>query len=184
MDSIETEKVYSSDGFIVCLKTAWPGIYNIGVTNKTPSEFLKAENESYYYIPPTPYIVISSKRIEDPEETQKIFYELMNKYNVFSHYDRKFYKITHEELLSIITDMDFTLWTKICREEENRNFDRKTLSPFRFRGNTYYRNYFGHTWTNNWDSKEWIGVYNYKTKKMDTSAPEYIFPPEPEYDSD
>jgi len=184
MTSIETEKVYSSDGFIVCLKTAWPGIYNIGVTNKTPSEFLNDENDSYYFIPPKPYTVVSSKRIEDPDEMKNIFYELMNKYNVFSNYERKFYKISYEELLSIIIDMDFIMWTKICKEEQDRNFNRKELTPFRFRGNTYYRNYFGHTWTNNWKSKEWVGLYNYRTKQMDTSAPEYVFTSESEYDSD
>ena len=38
MTSIETEKVYPSDGFIVCLQTAWSGIYNIGVTTGAHSQ--------------------------------------------------------------------------------------------------------------------------------------------------
>ena len=41
MTSIETEKVHPSDGFVVCLQTAWSGIYNIGVTKNTPEKRLK-----------------------------------------------------------------------------------------------------------------------------------------------
>ena len=183
MISIETEKIYPSDGFIVCLKTAWPGIYNIGVTLKTPDEFLKAENDSYHFPPPKPYTVVYSRRIEDPEEIQKLLYNLMYKYSVFSHSDRRFYKISDEEFLSIIIDMDFQLWINTCKEEEDRNFNRKELTPFRFRGKTYVRNHYGHTWTDDWNQKKWVGIYDYRTKKMDTSAPEYVFP-ESDYDSD
>ena len=128
--------------------------------------------------------MIRPARIEDTEETQKIFYELMHTYAVFSHHERKFYKISYEELLSVITDTDFKLWINTCKEEEDRNFNRKELQPFRFRGNTYVRNYFGHTWTNSWDSKKWVGLYNYRTKKMDTSAIEYTFQSDSHYNSD
>jgi len=182
---IETSKIYPSDGFIVCLTTAWPGIYNINTTNKTPAEFLKSENDSYHFPPPTPYKIVYSKRIEDPEETEKKLYEIMYKYAVFLHKDHRFYKISYEEILSVLIDLDFKLWTITCKEEENRTYNCKELTPFMFRGAKCQRNYYGHTWTNDWNPKKWVGIYDYKTKKMDTSAPEYVFPNEyeSEYES-
>jgi len=180
--AIETEKVDPSDGFIVCLQTAWTGIYNIGVTSKTPAEFLKNEHNSYLFPPPKPYTIIYSKRIEEPEEKSKIFYELMHKYAVFARKERTFYKIP--DLLSvitdIITDMEFTSWKNTCKEEEQRSFNRKDLKPFRFRGKLYKRNYLGHTWNEYGDT--WIGLYNYWNKTLDTTA---LKPdPEPEYECD
>lgn len=184
MTSIETEKIYPSDGFIVCLKTAWPDIYNINTTNKTPAEFLESENDSYLFPPPKPYTIMYSKRIEDPEEIEKKLYDIMYKYSVFLHKDHKFYKISYEEILSVLTELDFKLWTITCKEEEDRTYNCKKLTPFRFRGKMCQRNYYGHTWTNDWNPKKWVGHYNYRTKKMNTSAPEHVFSNEPEYDSE
>lgn len=184
--SIETEKVDPSDGFIVCLQTAWPGILNIGVTGKTPAEFLKDENSSYLFPPPKPYVIIYSKRIEDPEEKAKIFYELMHKHSVFVHKDRTFYKIPCllPIIKDIIIDMEFTSWTNTCKEEEVRTYGSKNLTPFRFKGKMYQRNYYGHTWTKDWDKKKWVGLYNYWNKTLDTTALEPEPEPDHEYDSD
>ena len=182
MTSIETEKVYPSDGFIVYLKTPWEGIYNIGVTEKTPEEFLQAQNSLYHFRPPTPYIIVASKRIEDPQEMGKIFYGIIQKYSVFSHNDCLFYKISYEEFLSALKDMDFKSWIHICKEEENRKYRRTDFTPFRFRGKTYQRNYIGHTWSEY--GNKWIGIYNYNTKILDTSALQPLQESESESGSD
>jgi hypothetical protein len=176
MNSIETEKVDPSDGFVVCLQTAWSNIYNIGITKKTPAEFLQDENNSHIFPPPKPYVIIYSKRIEDPEEKSQIFYELIHKYDMFSHKERKFYKIPDplSIITEIVTDMNFKSWTNTCKQEEERTYCFSQLTPFMFKGKTYQRNYYGHTWTKDWNTKKWVGIYNYKTKILDSYAPECV----------
>jgi len=180
MTSIETEKIYPSDGFVVCLETAWSGIYNIGITKNTPADFLKKQNDSYHFTPSKPYSIVSSKRIEDPEEMDKIFCNLMYKYIKFSHKDIRFYEISYDQLLIVLRDMDFKAWTDTCYEEYSRDFHRNELKPFKFRGKTYRRNYYGHTWEEY--SDKWVGIYDYRNKTLDRTAVEPE--PEPEYDSD
>ena len=177
---IETEKVHPSDGFVVCLDTAWSGIYNIGVTKNTPADFLKKQNDSYHFTPSKPYSIRSSKRVEDPEVIGKIFYDLMYKYDTFSHKEIRFYEISDDQLLTVLRDMDFKSWITTCQEEYSRDFSRKTVKDFRFQGKTYRRNYFGHTWEEY--SDKWVGIYDYRNKTLDRTALEPE--PEPQYDYD
>ena len=177
MTSIETEKVHPSDGFVVCLETAWAGIYNIGITKNTPADFLKKQNDSYHFTPSKPYSIRSSKRIEDPEVMAKIFNDVIYKYTKYSHKDIQFYQISDEQFLTVLRDMDFKAWTNTCEEEYSRDFNRKVVKDFRFQGKTYMRNYFGHTWEEHTD--KWVGIYDYRNKTLDRTALEPV--PEPVY---
>lgn len=97
-----------------------PGIFKIGMTERTPEERLAEANLPDTFRPPTPYVIEIQKKVNNCREIEKTIHSLL--YDKRITPSREFFKITIEELKKIFTEIN----------EENENKSQISYSEKEF----------------------------------------------------
>jgi len=97
-----------------------PGIFKIGMTERTLEERLSEANLPDTFKPPLPYVIEIHKKVNNCKETEKKIHALLSDKRVNPH--REFFKITIEELNEIFNNIDDEI--NIVLEKENEFIDK------------------------------------------------------------
>ena len=104
-------------GYVYAFSTeSMPGIFKIGMTERTPEKRLSEANGSDEFKPPLPYVIAIHKKVNNCKETEKKIHALLSDKRVNPH--REFFKITIEELKEIFNHIDGENETDIVLEKE------------------------------------------------------------------
>ena len=65
-------------GYVYALSNeSMPGIFKIGMTERSPEERLLEANLPYVFTPPTPYVIECYKKVKNCKETEKMIHALI-----------------------------------------------------------------------------------------------------------
>ena len=86
-------------GYVYCFANdSMPGLFKIGMTERTPEERLGEANASDTWRPP--YNIVISKKVNDPMKKEKILKEYRVKLN------REFFRVSIEKIIPLFDLMD------------------------------------------------------------------------------
>lgn len=92
-------------GYVYVLSNeSMPGIFKIGMTERSPEERVLEANISDTFRPPTPYIIEIQKKVNNYKEIEKNIHMILSDKRVNSK--REFFKITIEELKHIFDNIE------------------------------------------------------------------------------
>ena len=110
-------------GYVYAFSTeSMPGIFKIGMTERTPEKRLSEANGSDEFKPPLPYVIAIYKKVNNCKETEKKIHALLSDKRINPH--REFFKITIEELNEIFNNIDGENETDIVLEKEKEFIDK------------------------------------------------------------
>ncbi len=113
-----------NDGYIYCFSnSSMPGIFKIGMTERTPNIRLNEANTSDTWRPPTPYKIEIAKKVINPKQKEITIHALLTQYTERINPRREFFKISLEEVKTFFDLMDGELWLNNELNEENNTDD-------------------------------------------------------------
>jgi hypothetical protein len=87
------------EGYIYCFATpSMPGIVKIGMTTRSPEERLKEANSSNTWKPPTPYHIVTSKKLINPQFAESIIHKALSANGERIVGNREFFKISEDKV--------------------------------------------------------------------------------------
>ena len=85
-------------GYVYCISNpCMPGIYKIGMTERTPNERLKEANRSNTWIP-LPFTIEFSKYVSNPRQKELTIHKLLEKFSERVNQAREFFQITLKDV--------------------------------------------------------------------------------------
>ena len=102
-----------------------PGILKIGMTEVTPDNRLKEANRSDTWRPPTPYKFEFSKYVPNALKSEKFLHEILKEYRI--NPNREFFRISLEELNTIIGTINGKKWIHICKKDKNNDEEEEKI---------------------------------------------------------
>ena len=97
------------EGYIYCLgNKSMPGIYKIGMTERTPKERLSEANRSDTFKPPTPYTIEFAKCVLDPKNKEYTIHNILK--NTRINFGREFFSESLEKIKLIFDSIDGEYW--------------------------------------------------------------------------
>ena len=98
-------------GYIYCLSNpSMPGIYKIGMTEKTPIILLNDANIYDTYGPPTPYKIEFAKKVLNPKQKEEALHVTLSQYIEGDKHRREFFRVSLEQLKALFGLIDGELW--------------------------------------------------------------------------
>jgi hypothetical protein len=99
-----------------------PGVFKIGMTERSPEERLSEANLPHVFTPWAPYVIEVYKKVKNCKETEKMIHALI--YDKRLNPNKEFFKITIEELKDIFNGIDednenIIEIKKLCVKKEN-----------------------------------------------------------------
>ena len=105
-------------GYVYCFcNDSMPGLLKIGMTERTPIERLSEANTSDTWRPPTPYIIVVSKKVIEPKEKEKKIHAILQEERV--NPNREFFRVSTDKVLLLFDLMDGEYY----KEPRNNYFD-------------------------------------------------------------
>ena len=99
-------------GYVYALSNeSMPGIFKIGMTERSPEERLLEANLPHVFTPPTPYVIACYKKVKNCKETEKMIHALI--YDKRVNKNKEFFKIPIKELKDLFNGID----------EDNKNIN-------------------------------------------------------------
>lgn len=125
-------------GYVYCISNpCMPGIYKIGMTERTPNERLKEANRSNTWIP-LPFIIEFSKYVSNPRQKESSIHKLLEKFSERVNQAREFFRINLKDVKLVFDIMEGDYYIeqpaedgvidKICIEEDIGASDSKPSS--------------------------------------------------------
>jgi hypothetical protein len=103
-----------SEGYLYCFSNeSMPGIYKIGMTERSPSIRLNEANNSDTWRPPTPYKLEIAKKVKNAKQKETTLHKLLSQYTERINPKREFFKISIEEVKTFFELMDGELWIDV-----------------------------------------------------------------------
>ena len=100
-------------GFLYCFSNeSMPGIYKIGMTERTPKLRLKEANRSDTFKPPTPYKNEIAKKVSNPKQKEQTIHSVLSQYTERINPKREFFRVSLEEVKKLFDLMDGELWVE------------------------------------------------------------------------
>lgn len=100
-----------SSGYIYCFSNeSMPGIFKIGMTERTPEERLKEANATDTWRPPTPYKIEIAKKVINPMEKEKAIHNILEKYKDRINPNREFFRSSIDIIKMFFNIMDGEIW--------------------------------------------------------------------------
>jgi hypothetical protein len=98
-----------SEGYIYCLgNKCMPGIYKIGMTERTPEERLSEANKSDTFRPPTPYTIEFAKSVLNPRNKEYTIHTILKNTRINS--EREFFNESLERIKLLFDLVDGEYW--------------------------------------------------------------------------
>lgn len=92
-------------GYVYCMSNAsMPGIYKVGMTERTPEERLYEANQTDTWRPPTPYELEIVERVKNPREVENTLHKNLEKYRI--HPKREFFQVSLLIIQSFFNTID------------------------------------------------------------------------------
>ncbi len=105
-------------GYVYCFcNDSMPGLLKIGMTERTPIERLSEANTSDTWRPPTPYIIVVSKKVIEPKEKEKKLHAILQEERV--NPNREFFRVSTDKVFLLFDLMDGEYY----KEPRNNYFD-------------------------------------------------------------
>jgi hypothetical protein len=126
-----------SEGYLYCFSNeSMPGIYKIGMTERSPSIRLNEANNSDTWRPPTPYKLELAKKVNNAKHKESTLHKLLSQYTERINPKREFFKLSLEEVKIFFELIDGELWIDIDvseteYDEEDDNESELNTIPIR-----------------------------------------------------
>jgi hypothetical protein len=147
-----------SEGYIYCISNeCMPGIFKVGMTERTPVERLKEANKSDTWRPPIPYKLEFAKRVQLVREKEGYLHRLLSKYHCRINESREFFKCDVADVRLFFDILDGEYWAPEDEEEDpsgaegTKRRDMRQLFSDKQRIRHIYRGD---------EQTAWIGIYD------------------------
>lgn len=118
-----------SEGYVYCFSNpSMPGIFKIGMTDRTPGCRLKEANGSDTWRPPTPYRIELAKKVNNPKLKEVTLHKLLEQYTERVNPRREFFRLSLEEIRTFFDLMDGEIWNDLGSTEEDELSDSESIS--------------------------------------------------------
>ena len=92
-------KTDNSSGYIYCFSNiSMPGIYKIGMTERTPEKRLSDANNCDTWRPPTPYKIEFAKKVMQPRLQENILHKILTEFGARINEKREFFSISIDKI--------------------------------------------------------------------------------------
>ena len=123
-------------GYLYCFSNeSMPGIFKVGMTERTPDIRLNEANVSDTWKPPTPYKVVIAKRVSFPKKKEIILHKLLSQYTERINPKREFFRISSEEIISFFDLLDGELWINRDKDEYEKYNSNESKGNDESKGN-------------------------------------------------
>jgi hypothetical protein len=93
----QLKKVHN--GWIYCISNpSMPGLYKIGITERTPIIRLEEANKTDTWRPPTPYVLEFAKPVINPKHKEKTIHNILSKFGERVNPNREFFRVNLEDI--------------------------------------------------------------------------------------
>ena len=159
-------------GYIYCFSNpSMPGIYKIGMTERTPEIRLIEANSSDTWRPPTPYKIEFAKNVLNPKQKETTLHTLLSQYTERINPKREFFRVSQEEVKTFfdLIDGDFWVDTQEDAEEEEEEEEEEEAANVKEETNVLKKGSRDMTkcFTNGQHirhtigiNKTWVGIYD------------------------
>lgn len=97
-------------GYIYCFSNeSMKGVYKIGYTKRTPTIRLNEANCSDTWRPPSQYVLEFAKKVDNPQEKEKMIHKLLENFNTRVSNNREFFRTSLEIIRNIFTMIEGTM---------------------------------------------------------------------------
>jgi hypothetical protein len=109
------------EGYIYCISNeSMPGIYKIGMTERSPEIRLDEANKSDTWRPPTRYKIEFAKKVKNPKQKETSLHEILKKDRVTPN--REFFRVSITEVLELFKFLDGEVWINDNPDEDYESY--------------------------------------------------------------
>ena len=117
---------------------AMPGLYKIGMTNRTVEARLAEANIHFTYGVPIPYTCLYAIKVEDALAWEKKIHKILDEFRVNPKYE--FFRVTFERIKSLFDEIPGEVWVE---QKKNTTQIRNSITNFDDHQLIRYKNYIG-----------------------------------------